>query len=278
MRKRTIAAVIACILGIVLLAALAFIIPGLLNGGNDPLYNLLHPGTPQKESDIEEFGGFIYSTETDTAITTAQTESESYSQTESEYNSEKKETMSALPAGSVKDHRIIFVGDSRTLGMRDALRRSSRRDEDVFVGRVGEGVRWFIEEGMDEMSDAIKENPDLPVVLNLGVNDPLEIDDYIVTYWDCIREHPDTDFYIMSVNPIDEEFLLESETAVEEVLDTINNLNIAKLNIALKKEFASRYLDCATWLKENGFDTVDGLHFSTSTYLKVHDFAVNKLF
>ena len=91
-------------------------------------------------------------------------------------------------------------------------------------------------------------------------------------------QHPDTDFYIMSVNPIDEEFLLESETAVEEVLDTINNLNIAKLNIALKEEFASRYLDCAAWLKENGFDTVDGLHFSTSTYLKVHDFAVNELF
>ena len=253
MRKRTIAAIIACILGIVLLAALAFIIPGLLNGGNDPLYNLLHPGTPQKESDIEEFGGFIYSTEKDTSITTAQTESESYIQTESEYNSAKEETMSALPAGSVKDHRIIFVGDSRTLGMRDALRRSSIKDDDVFVGRVGEGVHWFIEEGMDEMSDAIEENPDLPVVLNLGVNDPLEIDDYIVTYWDCIREHPDTDFYIMSVNPIDEEFLLESETAVEEVLDTINNLNIAKLNIALKEEFASRYLDCATWLKENGF-------------------------
>ena len=278
MHKRTIAAVIACILAIVLLAALAFIIPGLLNGGNDPLYSLLHPGTPQKESDIEEFGGFIYSTEKDTAITTAQTESESYSQTESEYNSAKRETMSALPAGTVKEHRIIFVGDSRTLGMRDALRRSSRRDDDVFVGRVGEGVHWFIEEGMDEMSDAIEENPDLPVVLNLGVNDPLEIDDYIVTYWDCIREHPDTDFYIMSVNPIDEEFLLESETAVEEVLDTINNLNIAKLNIALKEEFASRYPDCATWLKENGFDTVDGLHFSTSTYLKVHDFAVNELF
>ena len=278
MRKRTIAAIIACILGIVLLAALAFIIPGLLNGGNDPLYNLLHPGTPKEENDIEEFGGFIYSTEKDTAITTAQTESESYSQTESEYNSAKRETMSALPAGTVKEHRIIFVGDSRTLGMRDALRRSSRRDDDVFVGRVGEGVHWFIEEGMDEMSDAIEENPDLPVVLNLGVNDPLEIDDYIVTYWDCIREHPDTDFYIMSVNPIDEEFLLESETAVEEVLDTINNLNIAKLNIALKEEFASRYLDCAAWLKENGFDTVDGLHFSTSTYLKVHDFAVNELF
>ena len=131
---------------------------------------------------------------------------------------------------------------------------------------------------MDEMADAIEADPDLPVILNLGVNDPLEIDDYIVTYWDCIREHPDTDFYIMSVNPVDEEFLLENETAVEEVLDTVNNLNIAKLNIALKEEFGSRYLDCASWLKEDGFDTVDGLHFTTSTYLKVHDFAVAQLF
>ena len=276
MRKRTIAAVIACILAIVLLAALAFIIPGLLNGGNDPLYNLLHPGTPRSANSAEEFGGFIYSTEKEPAVTAAQTEPEGSASAESEYSSTEEEV---LPDdGSVKDHRILFVGDSRTLGMRDALRRASRSDEDVFVGKVGEGVHWFIEEGMDEMDKAIEADPDLPVVLNLGVNDPLEIDDYIVTYWDCIREHPDTDFYIMSVNPIDEEFLLESETAVEEVLDTINNLNIAKLNIALKEEFTSRYLDCATWLKENGFDTVDGLHFSTSTYLKVHDFAVNELF
>ena len=278
MHKRTIAAVIACILGIVLLAALAFIIPGVLNGGTDPLYNLLHPGSPKETGDIEEFTGFIYSTEKEQAAVAVQTETDSIAQTETEHASTEEEQILYSPADGVKDHRIIFVGDSRTLGMRDALRRSSRRDDDIFVAKVGEGVRWFSEGGMNEMSDAIEENPDLPVILNLGVNDPLEIDDYIVTYWDCMREHPDTDFYIMSVNPIDEEFLLESETAVEEVLDTVNNLNIAKLNLALKKEFDKQYLDCASWLKSDGFDTVDGLHYSTSTYLKVHDFAVNKLF
>ena len=175
-------------------------------------------------------------------------------------------------------HRIIFVGDSRTLGMRDALHRAGRTDDDIFIGKVGEGVRWFIEEGMSEMDDAIEEYPDLPVVFNLGVNDPTEIDDYIVTYWDCIRNHPDTDFYILSVNPIDEEFLLESETAVEEVLDMINNLNIAKLNLRLKDEFTRRYLDSASFLKSDGFETVDGLHFNTKTYLKIHDFVVNELF
>jgi len=278
MRKRTIAAVIACILAIILLAALAFIISGTLNGGNDPLYNLLHPGSPQNNDNADEFGGFIYSTEKEPAVTAAQTEPEGNVPAGSEYSSTEEESLPLREDGSVKDHRIIFVGDSRTLGMRDALRRSSRSDDDVFVGKVGEGVRWFIEEGMDEMDKAIEADPDLPVVLNLGVNDPLEIDDYIVTYWECIRRHPDTDFYIMSVNPIDEEFLLESETAVEEVLDTINNLNVAKLNIALKEEFESRYLDCASWLKSDGFDTVDGLHFTTASYLKIHDFVVEALF
>lgn len=258
MHKRTIAAVIACILGIVLLAALAFTIP-------------------KDTGEIESFTGFVYSTEAEDSKTEEMTEAVSTAQTEPDYTSTEEEQPPVIPA-QIAPHRVIFVGDSRTLGMRDALRRSSRTDDDIFVGRVGEGVHWFAEEGMDEMADAIEADPDLPVILNLGVNDPLEIDDYIVTYWDCIREHPDTDFYIMSVNPVDEEFLLENETAVEEVLDTVNNLNIAKLNIALKEEFGSRYLDCASWLKEDGFDTVDGLHFTTSTYLKVHDFAVAQLF
>ena len=57
-----------------------------------------------------------------------------------------------------------------TLGMGNALHKAGRYDdEDVFVGAVGEGVRWFREQGMGEMSDAIAKNPLLPVVLNFLV-------------------------------------------------------------------------------------------------------------
>lgn len=290
MQKRILAAVIACILGIVLLAGIALYILNIQGGEGGILEGLRHPGM-QGAGETESFAGFIYSTEQDAgggwpqagSSPTAESEggkepvsAQIHSQTESElpYSLADGETESEAAAG----HRIIFVGDSRTLGMRDALHRAERADDDIFIGRVGEGVRWFCEEGQSEMDDAIEAYPDLPVVFNLGVNDPTEIDDYIVAYWDCIEDYPDTDFYILSVNPIDEEFLLESETAEEAVLEMINNLNIAKLNLRLKEEFASRYLDSASYLKADGFETVDGLHFNTKTYLKIHDFVVHELF
>ncbi|MBQ4175953.1 MAG: SGNH/GDSL hydrolase family protein [Lachnospiraceae bacterium] len=290
MHKRTLAAVIACILGIVILTGLALYILDIQGGEGGILEGLRHLGM-QGPGETESFSGFIFSTEKeaggDESLTDHSPAAESEKNTEQTPAQIHSQTESDLPfffmegeteTENVLTHRIIFVGDSRTLGMRDALHRAGRTDDDIFIGKVGEGVRWFIEEGMSEMDDAIEEYPDLPVVFNLGVNDPTEIDDYIVTYWDCIRNHPDTDFYILSVNPIDEEFLLESETAVEEVLDMINNLNIAKLNLRLKEEFTRRYLDSASFLKSDGFETVDGLHFNTKTYLKIHDFVVNELF
>lgn len=290
MHKRTLAAVIACILGIVILTGLALYILDIQGGEGGILEGLRHLGM-QGPGETESFSGFIFSTENeaggDESLTDHSPAAESEKNTEQTPAQIHSQTESDLPfffmegeteTENVLTHRIIFVGDSRTLGMRDALHRAGRTDDDIFIGKVGEGVRWFIEEGMSEMDDAIEEYPDLPVVFNLGVNDPTEIDDYIVTYWDCIRNHPDTDFYILSVNPIDEEFLLESETAVEEVLDMINNLNIAKLNLRLKDEFTRRYLDSASFLKSDGFETVDGLHFNTKTYLKIHDFVVNELF
>ena len=46
----------------------------------------------------------------------------------------------------------------------------------------------------------------------------------------------------------------------------------------LKEEFGSRYIDSASYLKTEGFETVDGLHFSTNTYLEIHDYVVSLLF
>ena len=289
MRKTILLAVIACILGIVLLIALAFFIPGGL-------------GQTDNEKQSELFTGFLFSTEQAGAesgsgsasgekgstadssghtpgnetLPDGGTQPESML-TETEPFSESVRHFAQLPS-RVKEHQIIWVGDSRTLGLGNALHKVERPDEDLFVGKVGEGVRWFREEGMSEMSTAIAEHPDVPVVLNFGVNDPQLVDDYVVAYWDVIREHPDTDFYILSVNPLDEEFLIEDGQVNESVFDDINSLNVARMNVKLKEEFGSRYIDSASYLKTEGFETVDGLHFSTNTYLEIHDYVVSLLF
>lgn len=308
MRKTIILAIIACTLGIVLLAALAIMIPKRLGHGNRKEQSEAFTGFDIATEAVPSAGGTplltdsersaagtsaLKDTDTPSVQTAAssdalpqdtrpdkditQTESVPESSGETESPSAGIRRYTDLPS-RVREHRIIWVGDSRTLGLRDALHKAERTDDDLFVGKVGEGVRWFRDEGMAQLSDMIAENPDLPVVMNFGVNDPQLINDYVVAYWDVIRHHPDTQFYILSVNPLDEEFLIEDGQVNEAVFDDINSLNVARMNVKLKSEFGSRYIDTASYLKSDGFDTVDGLHFSTETYLKIHDYVVSQLF
>ena len=304
MRRTLFLALTACILGIVLLAGLAFYIPRRLGRTDDGVQSEMFTGfqistekTGQKM--LEEGSAPLNGLPLDTlpADQISQTEQAQTKQTQTkEMQTEqvqteqlqelmaKQETAftplrhnSSLTA-SVPAHQIIWVGDSRTLGMRDALRKAERADGDFFVGKVGERVHWFQDEGMAELSDVIAEHPDLPVVMNFGVNDPQLINEYVVTYWDVIRDHPDTTFYILSVNPIDEEFLIADGQVNETVFVDVNSVNIGRMNVKLREEFGRRYINSAAFLKSDGYDTVDGLHFTMQTYLKIHDFVVNELF
>ena len=79
-----------------------------------------------------------------------------------------------------RSHQVIFVGDSRTVGMGKA--EAHFGDHCTYVGESGEGYRWFIEEGIDLMDQAIRKHPKSPVIFNLGVNDCDHIDAYIEVY------------------------------------------------------------------------------------------------
>ena len=191
---------------------------------------------------------------------------------EAETETEMPEQERALPS-----HKIIFVGDSRTIGMQNALKKYLPDDDCVFVGKVGEGCSWFLSEGKGLMADAISHNPDVPVVLNFGVNDPDQIDEYLAAYRDMVAEYPDTTFWFLSVNPVQRARMIEYG-ASEDALDLVTNTNITKLNLAIQQAFPDRYLDSSTILKLEGFRTVDGLHFTGQTYLRIHRFVVDELF
>lgn len=174
-------------------------------------------------------------------------------------------------------HRILFVGDSRTVGLDNALDKLLPDDPCLFVGKVGEGCSWFLQEGEAQMADAIAAAPDAPVVLNLGVNDPDQVDQYLDTYRNLIEAFPDTDFWFLSVNPVQRDKMIENG-ASEEALDLVTETNINRLNMAIQRAFPNRYLDSASMLKLDGFETVDGLHYTRQTYLKIHRFVVSQLF
>ncbi len=182
----------------------------------------------------------------------------------------EKTTEAAEPAFhfTAEDHRIIFVGDSRTVGMGGA--EAKLGDSCIYIGEVGEGINWFHASGRRQMEDAIHAYPDAPVVMNLGVND-LSLNDascasqYIALYQSFASAYPDTRFWIMSINPVTQDCA------------NVTNTEITQFNDALRGAFPDQFLDTFKLLKKEGFETPDGIHYTNATYTVIHDYVVKEL-
>lgn len=156
---------------------------------------------------------------------------------------------------------IIWVGDSRTVGMERAM-----KNEDCYIGASGEGYYWFSTEGLPLMKEAIKQHPDAPVIFNLGVNDHENLDLYLALYRTLFDEYPDTRFWFLSVNPID-----------PERCSAITNEEITDFNEHMKDLFPDTYIDSYTWMMANEVETIDGIHYSEEDYRALHDFTLSCL-
>lgn len=158
---------------------------------------------------------------------------------------------------------IIWVGDSRILGMKNAL---SNPEDDIFIGASGEGYTWFSETGLPQLKEAIQKQKQAPVVINFGVNDYDNLSRYLSLYTKLTEEYPDTDFYFLSVNPIE-----------PTLCQSITNEEIADFNQHLKETFPDNYLDSFTMLMIDQIVTVDGVHYSEEDYQKIYDFVRSQI-
>ena len=153
------------------------------------------------------------------------------------------------------------VGDSRTVGMQNAV-----KDDCLYIGASGEGYDWFISDGESRMRTAVKEHPDAPVVINLGVNDYDNMDLYMKRYRSVTEELSDTVFYFLSVNPID-----------PAICKNITNEQIADFNSHLQENFPDTYIDSFTYLMASEISPFDGVHYSEEAYQMLHDFVVQEI-
>lgn len=180
---------------------------------------------------------------------------------ESEQEQEETAEASSEPAFDADGLFLIWAGDSRTLGMRDAV-----DNDDVYIGASGEGYRWLSESGLPQIRDAIGTYPDAPVVFNFGVNDYDSMEDYLSLYQSLTEEYPDTHFYFLSVNPIE-----------PTLCKNITNEEIADFNSHLQEAFPDTYIDSFTYLMVSETTTIDGIHYSQEDYRAIYEFAVQKI-
>lgn len=172
--------------------------------------------------------------------------------------------------GRCRDAKRIFVGDSRTAGMRDAV-----NNRDTYIAQWGKGYEWFADAGVRKLQRVLDKNPYSAVIFNLGVNDLKNAELYVGIYERLIRQYPKVRFYFMSVNPVEEGFLHESGFSQRE------NAVIEGFNQRMEQVFGGRYIDSYHWLLEKGYlreqpggyGTIDGLHYTDTLYRKLHGYA-----
>lgn len=180
---------------------------------------------------------------------------------------EEKETDTVKSADNIEDIEtgIIFIGDSRTVGMGKAVQNE---DNVYFIAKVGEGYSWMVNTAIPEVDEVINENNDIDkwiIVSNYGVNDLRNIDKYVDKYNELENnEWSDYNLYIMSVNPVD-----------ENKCHSVSNDNIDKFNNKIK-ENSFNYIDTNNITSEI-MQTQDGLHYDNSTYISIYDYTMRCL-
>lgn len=236
MKKGTIIGILLCILSLLAMGALALYLA---------LWNLdlvLLNGPTAAESEADAAFQALF-------------------ETEAEAETEVPVSIPTAVVSETSPMRIIWAGDSRTLGMQDAV-----NNNDIYIGAAGEGYYWLTETGLPIIKEAIETNPELPVVFNFGVNDYDNLDNYLSLYEALLMEYPDTHFYFLAVNPIE-----------PTLCDNITNEEITDFNNHLNTSFGDAFLDSFTYIMIKEIVTIDGVHYSKEDYCSIYEYAVNQI-
>ena len=155
--------------------------------------------------------------------------------------------------------QVIFVGDSRVVGMSMAGGYWS-------VGQESIGYDWFVSDGVYQMIDQMNAWPDADVIFCFGINDVANIGSYIAEYQYLMESYPNTRFWLMSVNPV-------NDAMASSCGYFINSDMVVSFNSVLQQAFPEAYLDVYSYLQQNGYGTSDGVHYDVGTYLVIQEYA-----
>lgn len=171
----------------------------------------------------------------------------------------------------ITDYPVLFLGDSRTVGMKQALSASGYDlTNHSFLAKVGKGYSWLTTQS--SALAGLESTPQI-IIVNLGVNDLGNCKKYQQLYetymTGCWQNCP---VYIVSVNPVCSPCHSVTNSQIESfnksMQDWINEENAS----APAETFPIHYIDTYSYLQENGFSSSDGLHYSSGTYLRIYDY------
>lgn len=190
-----------------------------------------------------------------------------------------------------KYDKVIFVGDSRTMGMARAMRNNPLPSIE-FIYASGQGINWFQQQGYLALKNKVIEQPKddkVAVIINLGVNDLRNYSGY-TRYMTRVSENltkynPNCDMYYMSVNPVNSAMIKSytgTVTRTEQQIDAINRMIRSTLCSGSNPSY--QYINTCSYLQKYGWISnmnnagiYDGVHYSNETYLRIYDFCMKIL-
>ena len=176
------------------------------------------------------------------------------------------EQKAPLPAGS---GNVIFVGDSRTGQMANAVGGTAAWPGTAFVACFGGGVDWLSTAQAKKDVDQYV-TPGSVIILNYGVNDLSRHNDYVAAInryaQDWISKGATVDF--ASVGPVGENEYGKRNWAVEYFNNQLNNRLDARIG----------RLNLYVFLTGSGYTTqADGLHYDGATYAAMFQFLMQSI-
>lgn len=171
-----------------------------------------------------------------------------------------------IPAGS---GNVIFVGDSRTGQMANAVGGTAAWPGTAFVACFGGGVDWLSTAQAKKDVDQYV-TPGSVIILNYGVNDLSRHNDYITTINRYAQDwiSKGATVYFASVGPVGENEYGKRNWAVEYFNNQLNNRLDARIG----------RLNLYVFLMGSGYTTqADGLHYDGATYAAMFRFLMQSI-
>lgn len=176
------------------------------------------------------------------------------------------EQKAPLPAGS---GNVIFVGDSRTGQMANAVGGTAAWPGTAFVACFGGGVDWLSTAQAKKDVDQYV-TPGSVIILNYGVNDLSRHNDYVAAINRYAQDwiSKGATVYFASVGPVGENEYGKRNWAVEYFNNQLNNRLDARIG----------RLNLYVFLAGSGYTTqADGLHYDGATYAAMFQFLMQSI-
>lgn len=176
------------------------------------------------------------------------------------------EQKAPIPVGS---GNVIFVGDSRTGQMANAVGGTAAWPGTAFVACFGGGVNWLSTAQAKKDVDQYV-TPGSVIILNYGVNDLSRHNDYIATINRYAQDwiSKGATVYFASVGPVGENEYGKRNWAVEYFNNQLNNRLDARIG----------RLNLYVFLTGSGYTTqADGLHYDGATYAAMFRFLMQSI-